>query len=55
MTEPTPRPMIPGLRTLIEDVFGIQVDDAMEEGLNVENAEGARAAWIRAHPDRFRG
>jgi hypothetical protein len=32
-----------------------EVDDLMEDWLNVENADGPRAAWIAAHPEAFRG
>jgi hypothetical protein len=31
-----------------------EVNDLMEDWLNVENADRARAAWIRAHPSEFR-
>ena len=46
-----PKKPIPGLRSLAEGVFGIQVDD----DLNVAAADEARAAWIAAHPGGFRG
>ena len=33
MTDPKEKPQIPGLKTLLEGVFGIQVDDAMKARL----------------------
>ena len=46
-----PKNPIPGLRSLVEGVFGIQAED----WLNVAAADEARAAWIAAHPGGFRG
>ena len=46
-----PKNPIPGLRSLVEGVFGIQV----EGWLNIAAAAEARAALFAAHPDGFRG